>query len=117
MIYNIVPHEEVLCKLRIICDKLGTEIEITERDEDICRRGIEKYYASLKSVEIKKNRAILASAFGNGNTKEEALLDLLNLISGKHLVFDAYGENRKELNGDGSLRVDGSKKGDDNNKS
>lgn len=40
----------------------------------------------------------LISKWGYGNTIEEAKKDLLNKISGKLLVFSAYGKNREEIN-------------------
>lgn len=44
-----------------------------------------------------KDRAVLASVFGEGLTFEEACEDYLLQISGKTLVFDACTDKRKEV--------------------
>jgi hypothetical protein len=45
-------------------------------------------------VKDKIDSSILATPSGNGRTWDEAVKDYSEAISGKLLVFDAYGDNR-----------------------
>ena len=44
-----------------------------------------------------KDGPFLCSSFGKGGTFEGACHDYLSKIRGKTLVFDAYGDHRKEI--------------------
>ena len=55
-----------------------------------------RFSACFENSEIKEGN-ILSSVYGNGNSPESAILDYIPKISGKKLVFDAYGSCRKEF--------------------
>ena len=53
-------------------------------------------YATLEHIEVKGD-SVLISAYGDGATPEEAIINYYNQIVGKTLVCNAYGKNRKEI--------------------
>lgn len=55
-----------------------------------------KIAVSYENCEVKSG-AFLIGKFGTGNTFAEACEDYLNQLHGKTLVFNAYGQRRKEI--------------------
>jgi len=56
----------------------------------------DSFYAYFEGAEIKRD-ACLSSDFGGGNSEEGAISDYANRISGRLLVFNAYGRDRHEI--------------------
>lgn len=54
------------------------------------------FYASFEGAEVKEG-ACLASEYGDGSNEEEAIRNYAALISGKLLVFNAFGRDRHEI--------------------
>lgn len=90
--YNI---EE--CTLEEFADKHDLILEIIERPTKITQRGVSRYYAKFKNMDI-KDGIFLRSAFGNGDTKPQAIYDLRLLLSKKLVVLNANTDNREEIN-------------------
>lgn len=61
--------------------------------------GHGQYTARLQNVEIKyeKDSSKLYSTFGSDNTPDSALLDYVEKISGRYVVYKASSENRIEI--------------------
>jgi len=83
-------------------DKHGFELIVNERGNDRSR-GVERYYASFKDVEI-LDKGMLIGAVGNGNTPDEALYDYAKRLAGRKIVFKAWANvgqtipsDRKEI--------------------
>jgi hypothetical protein len=55
-----------------------------------------RFSASFKHIEVKEG-AMLASAYGNGETPELAVKDYVNKIRGKRIIKNAYLDNRQEF--------------------
>ncbi len=86
---KLLPRE----KIEVFADKHGFEMTVIERTHLPAQN---KYYASFDHVEV-KNGGILTGTYGDGATDEESIADYASQISGERLVFDAYGQNRKEV--------------------
>ena len=86
------------CSLEEFAEKHGLELVVRERvmDSFMRKRGIERYLAEFKNVEV-RDGSMLWGAYGNGNTPEEAIKDYAAKILGKYLVFGAYSNNRREF--------------------
>ena len=80
--------------LEEFADKHGLEMEVRERPEYLNPDYV--FYAQFKGVEVLEGR-ILASAYGEGNTPEEAIAAYAQEISEKHIVIDAYKTSRREI--------------------
>ena len=55
-----------------------------------------RYSAEFENAEIKEG-GCLAGVYGNGKTATEAVLNYVEQIRGKRIVFDAFGKNRREF--------------------
>jgi len=55
-----------------------------------------RYYAEFEDCEVKQGVG-LRSEYGNGRTPEDAMADYARNISGKLLVLNAFGPNRREI--------------------
>jgi len=76
-------------------DMHGLVMEINERRNAAANR-LHRYYANFQHTEV-KDGGFLCSAFGNGNTPDEAVADYAREISEKRLVLNAYTPDRKEI--------------------
>lgn len=74
-------------------DKYNLTLHVFERDP---LSSLKKYYVYFESVEI-KDRNLLISAIGNGDTETEAVIDFARQISDKLIVIDAYASTRKQI--------------------
>lgn len=81
--------------LQEFAEKHDLVMEINERDPNEYP-NLPRYYASFEYCEVKGN-GVLISAFGNGETIEDAMEDYTKQISGKILVFFPTGKGRFEL--------------------
>lgn len=75
-------------------DQHGLVMEIRERPLDCMRLG--RFIASFKDCE-EKGDGVLISAYGNGNTEEEAISDYARRISGKTLALHSTSISRKDV--------------------
>jgi hypothetical protein len=78
--------------IEAFAEKHGLVMEIYERDNP----QLAPLYGRFRRVEI-KDGALLESAFGDGVTESAVIRDYARRISGKLIVFDAMGPNRKEI--------------------
>lgn len=74
-----------------LADLLRRDIVARRYENQTGRIGV-----CLEYCEIKEDGGLL-SLQGNGKTWEEAVSDYARQISGKRLVFDAYGKDRAEF--------------------
>jgi hypothetical protein len=79
--------------IEAFAEKHGLIMEICERDHGW---RLAPLFGSFIRVEV-KNGSILLGAYGNGFSEGEVIRDYAKLISGKLIVFDALGPNRKEI--------------------
>lgn len=77
-------------------DMIGAELIINERDKEFDSNGTMRYYAHFKYCEVKDGNMLIGVS-GDGRTINAAIRDYAKQISGKHLVFDAYTQDRKDL--------------------
>lgn len=77
-------------------DKHGLTMIVRERARFICPDDRGRWIASFDKVES-KDGCVLTGEYGNGATPDEAISDYARKITGKLLVYDACGENRKEF--------------------
>lgn len=68
------------------------EMRIGERDDG----RLPRFYASFRHAEVKKG-SFLVGEYGDGDTKKEAIRNYATTISGKLLVINAYGKDRREI--------------------
>lgn len=80
--------------LKEFADFYGLTMVVTERKRPIGHP--DRFYASFENCDTIEG-ALLTGAFGNGATEEEAISNYTKNISLKRIVYDAYGENRKEI--------------------
>lgn len=72
-------------------------LTIVVREREHIRPGdSSRFYASFERCEIPTG-GCLESGFGNGATPEEAIAAYADYIRGKKMVFDAYGDSRREF--------------------
>lgn len=65
-----------------------------------------RYMAEFEHCETtEKDSPVLAGEYGNGKTAHMAVLDYVQKIKGKILVFNAYSKDRKEFNAPKNLEV------------
>jgi len=82
--------------LETFADKNGLDIVVNIRQHEPIGSRM-RYYANFKpDADIKEGIALISS-FGNGNTKELAIKNFADTISGKILVFEAMNANRFEV--------------------
>lgn len=71
----------------------GLTMRIVERSH-LPKNDPQKFYASFKNCEVKRG-IFLASLSGGGINPKAAMRDYCNVISGKVLAVDAWGEGRR----------------------
>jgi hypothetical protein len=89
---NIEMHKVARATLEEFADQHGLIMEVHERKY----ADLPQFYARFKNAEIKED-ALLRGAFGDGSTPEAAIKNYAVEISGKLLVIDAYGKERREI--------------------
>ncbi len=96
-----------MCSLEEFATKHGLEMVVTERplDEWHRKRHSPRYMARFRRVEVKQG-ACLASLRGEGNTPDEAIKDYMSQILGERMVYDAMGNNRREITVPNEWRVE-----------
>lgn len=78
-------------------ERHGLTMEVHERERDSSMYFTTyPFYAEFKGAEVKEG-VCLISAFGDGDNEESAIRDYANEISGKLLVFNAFGKDRYEI--------------------
>lgn len=70
------------------------EIKVFERKEP--KDSPIRYYAHFDGADVKGN-GFLIGEYGNGTTPEQAIDDYARRIEFRTLVFNAYGEDRREI--------------------
>lgn len=75
-------------------EKFGLAMKVEERP--VPEGSPSRYYASFDRLEIREE-GLLRSTHGNGATPEQAIADYARTITLQPLVFDAWGEGRKEI--------------------
>lgn len=86
---NLIKTKEILD----LEQEIGFELEVNERP---IHSGLPKFYVSFKKGESMEG-GCLVSYSGNGNTVDEALQDYSKQISCRRMVFNAYTNERKEI--------------------
>lgn len=73
-------------------------MEVTERAMDAWQRsrGLKRYVAHFRRAEI-KDGPMLVSAYGEGDTEQEAIQHYVDRISHTTLVVDAMANCRREI--------------------
>ena len=66
------------------------------RERNVPEGSSLRFYAHFKYAEIKDGRILIGES-GNGATPEDAIDDYAKQIELKHLVVDAFGKNRTEM--------------------
>jgi hypothetical protein len=56
------------------------------------------WQASLDRTEVLYDEGLLTSAYGRGETTEEAIAHYCKLIAGERLVINSYTDRRQEIN-------------------
>lgn len=77
-------------------EKHGLTMVLTERRKQYIRVPHERWLAHFDNCET-KDGCILSGTYGQGATTKEAIADYADKITGKLLVIDAYGDNRREI--------------------
>lgn len=80
--------------LEEFADFYGFTITVKERRLPIGHSR--RFYAYFEHCDILSG-VLIIGAFGDGATEEEAISKYAKNISLKRIVYDAYGENRKEI--------------------
>jgi hypothetical protein len=82
-------------KLSAFAKKHNLTMVVTERPN----RGMErdKFYAMFKGIEVLKGTKILCGEFGNGYTETQAIREYAAAISGKTLIYDSMGKDRRQI--------------------
>ena len=77
--------------------KHGLVMKVGERSKAFWpERKMERYHAEFENAET-LDGSVLSSAYGNGNTPEEAIADYAKNLEGKLLVIGAYQAERREI--------------------
>lgn len=79
-----------LCELSVVMDA-PISIHYRTQTAVTCK---ERWYAEIDGAEIKEE-TILASVFGNGNSPNEAMMELVQKLRGKLVVVDASSKERR----------------------
>lgn len=89
--------EAPMCSLEDFAAKHGLEMVVFERPLDVAEDlTLKRYYARFRNVDIKRG-CMVGGGGGNGNTPEQAIADYAQMIRGCRLVYDAFGNNRREF--------------------
>lgn len=75
------------------CETNGIEVSVYERAGET---GVGRYYATDHKVE-EMDRGCLVGAYGNGETKEAAVLAYAARLAGKRICIDATKSYRREV--------------------
>ena len=74
--------------------ELGFELEANERAERL--HGLKRFYVLFRNGHAMESSCLVGYS-GSGDTIDEALKDYCNHISGKRMAFNAYSQNRTEV--------------------
>ncbi len=86
----------ILIKEKEILDfekEIEVELELKERAETL---NLPRYYVSFPGCEVIEGRFLYGN-IGNGETMDEALADYAKQLSNKTIVFNAYTNEREEI--------------------
>jgi hypothetical protein len=76
------------------CDSEHLVVTVRERAEEL---GESRYFATCDGVETVEPDGMLCGEFGNGSTREAAVLDYARRLAGRRIVVDARLPSRREL--------------------
>ena len=76
---------------------LDRKIELKQEAYDRKHEGLPRYWVSLHGVELKVGNSLLQSVCGRGDTLASARRSLVEDISNKKIVINAFQPDRKEI--------------------
>jgi hypothetical protein len=59
--------------------------------------GRGRYFATCEGADVREQDGMLLAEFGDGSTREEAVMDYARRLKGKRIVVDAMLRSRREL--------------------
>lgn len=90
--------------LERFADYYGLTMVVRERGADRVR-GVSRYYACLAGVELMRD-GMLCSAFGDGDTPEEAIGEHVKRIAGSRIAIGAHTAERRNIDVPTDLKVE-----------
>lgn len=71
------------------------KIKMSVKERSRSTRNLKRFYASLDNAEV-RDSSFLVGLVGDGNDINEAIQRLALELRGKHVVINAYSENRRQ---------------------
>lgn len=92
MKFNLIKQSQIkILEVTELESIVNSEIVINERED----KSLPRYYAKFEHSDI-LDGAFLVGSYGNGNTIDEALINLAKEIECKTLVINAWTKERRE---------------------
>ena len=90
---NLIETKEILDFEK----EIGFELVVNERAINLKEKSnIPRYFAQFERCEVMV-RDLLSGAYGNGDTIDEAISNYCIEVSNCKVAFNAYGNDRKEI--------------------